>query len=86
MRSQQFRYDCLILMFSILSFTSALAQTGLKRDNLFDFNWRFHKGGTLGAEEPYFNDSDWRVVNLPHDWSIEDLPESNIPWAKTCKY
>jgi beta-galactosidase len=50
------------------------AQTELKRNNLFDFNWRFHKGGAQGAEIPSFDDSKWRVVDIPHDWSIEDLP------------
>lgn len=30
-----------------------------------------------GAESPVFNDSGWRIVNVPHDWSIEDLPGQN---------
>jgi beta-galactosidase len=41
---------------------------------LFDFGWRFHRGGAQGAEEPGFDDSRWRSVDLPHDWSIENLP------------
>jgi len=27
-----------------------------------------------GAENPDFDDSSWRKIDLPHDWSIEDLP------------
>jgi beta-galactosidase len=27
-----------------------------------------------GLEAPGFDDSDWRSVDLPHDWSVEDLP------------
>ena len=23
---------------------------------------------------------DWRNINLPHDWSIEDLPGTNSPF------
>lgn len=37
-----------------------------------DFDWRFHLGDIDGgAEAPSFNDKDWRVLDLPHDWSIE---------------
>ncbi len=37
----------------------------------FDFDWRFSKGEFPTAMMPDFNDSDWRKVDLPHDWSIE---------------
>lgn len=47
---------------------------------LFDFNWRFHKGGAQGADQPGFNDSKWRKIDLPHDWSIEDLPGTRSPF------
>ena len=53
----------------------------MKRDNLFDFDWRFHKGGAQGAEKPAFDDSKWRKVDLPHDWSIEDLPGTDSPFS-----
>ncbi len=46
---------------------------------LFDSSWRFCKGDTLGAEETDFDDSSWRSLDLPHDWSIEDIPGTNIP-------
>ncbi len=37
----------------------------------FDFGWKFHLGDAGGAEQPAADDSGWRKVNLPHDWSIE---------------
>jgi beta-galactosidase len=37
----------------------------------FDNNWLFLKGDTSGAENPAFDDSKWRKLNVPHDWSIE---------------
>ena len=40
----------------------------------FDANWLFVKDSIVGAEATGFDDSKWRTVNLPHDWSIEDLP------------
>ncbi len=49
----------------------------------FDIDWRFHRGGAQGAEETYFNDSGWRRVDLPHDWSIEDLPGTQSPFDST---
>ncbi|TMI97840.1 MAG: DUF4982 domain-containing protein [Bacteroidetes bacterium] len=47
---------------------------------VFDFDWRFHRGGAQGAEMPGFDDSKWRKVDLPHDWSIEDLPGTRSPF------
>jgi beta-galactosidase len=47
---------------------------------LFDFNWRFHRGGALGAERADFDDSAWKKIDLPHDWSIEDLPGTLSPF------
>jgi beta-galactosidase len=36
-----------------------------------DFGWKFIKGDTSGADKPDFDDTAWRTVALPHDWSIE---------------
>src|SRR6266699_572634 len=37
----------------------------------FDRGWRLHLGDLSGAEAPGFDDSGWRRLDLPHDWSIE---------------
>jgi beta-galactosidase len=37
----------------------------------FDASWRFSKGDAAGAEQTAFNDSAWRLLDLPHDWAIE---------------
>lgn len=37
----------------------------------FNANWKFHLGNITNADDPQFNDSSWRILNLPHDWSIE---------------
>jgi beta-galactosidase len=39
--------------------------------DLFDFSWRFHLGDAPGADKGSFDDSTWRTLDLPHDWSIE---------------
>src|SRR6185436_7296364 len=33
--------------------------------------WRFHLGDAPGAEAESFDDSSWRTLDVPHDWSIE---------------
>lgn len=47
------------------------AYSGDERSMLFDSHWRFYLGEAEGAEAPAFNDSAWRDVQLPHDYSIE---------------
>ena len=42
----------------------------------FTQEWRFHRGDVTGAETPSFDDSAWRTLDIPHDWSIEDLPSA----------
>ena len=54
---------------------TALAQPG--REQNFDSNWHFLRADALGAEQPAFDDSAWRVLDVPHDWSIEDLPANS---------
>ena len=33
--------------------------------------WRFHLGDVQNGQAPSFDDSGWRLLDLPHDWSIE---------------
>ena len=47
------------------------------REQLFDSNWKFLKEDAKDAEDPGFDDANWRTLDLPHDWSIEDLPNQN---------
>ncbi|MEM6830687.1 MAG: sugar-binding domain-containing protein, partial [Bacteroidota bacterium] len=37
----------------------------------FNKNWLFYNEAAEGAENPDFDDSKWRKLNLPHDWAIE---------------
>ncbi|MFB6318971.1 sugar-binding domain-containing protein [Saccharicrinis sp. FJH54] len=64
-----------IIVFSACIISMLHAQVFSGRETvLFDFDWRFRKGSIAGAAQSDFNDKKWRAVNLPHDWSIEDLP------------
>ena len=41
------------------------------REQNFDDNWKFYQGDLSGAESEGYDDSAWRNVTLPHDYSIE---------------
>jgi beta-galactosidase len=43
-------------------------------------DWRFHRGENQGAETPDFDDSGWKPVAVPHDWSIMDKPGGGPPF------
>jgi beta-galactosidase len=45
-----------------------------RSESSFDEGWLFYRGDASGAENPSFDDGAWRELDLPHDWSIEDLP------------
>lgn len=58
---------------------SAAALTGA-REQSFSSGWRFLRGDAKGADQPEFNDTRWRALDVPHDWSIEDLPGHDGPF------
>ncbi|NJO68992.1 MAG: hypothetical protein HC830_06610 [Bacteroidetes bacterium] len=58
------------------------AQTIREEKMLFDTGWKFHRGGAQRAEKPEFDDAAWRKLDLPHDWSIEDLPGTASPFHR----
>ena len=60
--------------------SSLLLRTCFSQTILFDSDWRFHRGGAQGAETPAFDDYKWRKLDLPHDWSIEDIPGTQSPF------
>jgi len=66
----------ILLLFAVILFISCKApkQDFSNREQNFDFDWKFYSGDISGAESPTFDDSQWRQIDLPHDWSIEDLP------------
>ncbi|HEX7585153.1 MAG TPA: beta-galactosidase GalB [Prolixibacteraceae bacterium] len=44
----------------------------------FGKDWKFQLGEVAGAEAVKFDDSAWRKLNVPHDWSIEgEFSEKN---------
>jgi beta-galactosidase len=69
---------CKFLLF--LSFLSADYARGQEKDRvLFDEGWKFIEDTVNSYEASDFDDSSWRRVRLPHDWSIEGKFDKNNP-------
>ena len=41
------------------------------RERSFDRDWLFFKGEATGAEAPSFDDSGWRSLDVPNDWTYQ---------------
>ncbi len=66
----------LILM--LLIQWSLSAQEGRETYSM-DFNWEFHYGDVESGDSPGLDDSGWRSLDLPHDWSIEAEFDQEAP-------
>jgi len=82
--SYSFIATLIISLFTALSTTHAqsnsLGSSGTVRAiTSLDNDWRFIHADTPGAEVSSYNDSTWRTLNLPHDWSIEGPFDKSNP-------
>ncbi len=72
----------------ILAVFIGLVSSSENRDWInFNNDWRFIKGNPANAETVDFDDSQWEVINVPHDWAIsgpfiEEGPGNTgkLPW------
>src|SRR5450432_464805 len=67
-----------ICMFNCVFAQIKIANAG--NEILFDDDWRFFRGDTVNAELENFDDASWRQLQVPHDWSIEEVPGTNSPF------
>lgn len=68
MKTRQFSFLAIIIMAAVLGSCNAPEPRLIKT---FNKDWKFNLGDVSQAMNPGFNDSSWRVLDLPHDWSIE---------------
>jgi len=60
----------MIVVFALT--TISLNAQNINREEInFNFGWKFIKGDFPDAQTPEFDDSGWRTLDIPHDWSIE---------------
>lgn len=45
----------------------------------FNNGWRFNLGDVTDGQKPELDDSKWRQLNLPHDWSVEGAFDEKSP-------
>ncbi|MFC2098614.1 sugar-binding domain-containing protein, partial [Bacteroidota bacterium] len=63
----------LVLFSALILFSSCSNSTNDPRiTEDFNFNWKFNLGDEPDAFNPDFDDSKWKGLRLPHDWSIEE--------------
>lgn len=70
----------ILLTFLVLQSVLSSAQNGIeqvRQSQLFNFGWKFQSGDLKDAQSIEYNDSDWRVLDLPHDFQIEQ------PWDES---
>lgn len=72
---------------SFLLLTVGLAGCNKKTETFrvtsFDKEWLFHYGDVKDGEKKALDDSQWRKLDIPHDWTIEDIPGTTSPFDST---
>jgi beta-galactosidase len=65
----------------VLLFIGIEAAGNSRPDKTVSFNrdWRFNLGDIANGQRPDLDDSKWRALNLPHDWSIEGAFDEKNP-------
>lgn len=76
----QKRYAAGMLLAFVLLWTAfpALKASDVRKQ-LFDYDWKFALGDSVSASAADFDDSAWRKLDLPHDWSIEGNISADAP-------
>ena len=77
----------IICLMGIIGLMSAVSPSvNAQRKQSFDEGWRFHRGSVINAEAVNYDDSQWREVIVPHDFSMEpvaythDYREQQVEW------
>ena len=70
---------CLTTLTSIVISSCSHSEITARTIEDFNNNWKFYLGDIPGGQKLLSNDSNWRLLNLPHDWSIEGSFSKNHP-------
>ena len=75
----------LILLISLVFNTSSTGQE--RQETILTDDWKFSLGANTEAMDTSFDDSTWAMVNVPHDWAInqsfilnENGDTGKLPW------
>jgi beta-galactosidase len=67
----------IIPLFLLFPFLSMLSQP--RQTENFNASWKFYLGNDSSAFQSEYDDSHWRTLTLPHDWSIEGTFSKDAP-------
>ena len=67
----------LTLLISLIGL-GASAQVSFGKADKFNTGWRFILNDVSEASKPDYDDSRWRPMELPHDWSVESAPSQEL--------
>lgn len=77
MKAKLFSTVFIVIILTIICAPSVQGQVNGRKITDFNSGWKFHKGDISGGEKITLDDSSWRNLTLPHDWSIEGPFSSN---------
>ena len=60
-----------ILLLHVCLYCTPKNKQDVRTEANFNYSWKFHLGDVAEADKIGFNDSEWRELDLPHDWSVE---------------
>ena len=63
----------LIFFVAVIPALFSCTQQKTERETNFNANWKFIRSDVENAQQIALDDSEWRTLDLPHDYSIEDL-------------
>ncbi|RPI03793.1 MAG: DUF4982 domain-containing protein [Ignavibacteriae bacterium] len=72
-----FRFTAVSLFLILITLTAY--SSGSRKTENFGKGWKFNLGDVAGGQESKFDDSPWRTLDLPHDWSIEGAFSKDHP-------
>ena len=73
---------CALFLFIAMTLYAQKPTESSRRILNFDNDWRFSLGDTKAAENTTFDDSKWRKLDVPHDWSIEGAYDKTNPTGR----
>ena len=78
----KYKYVILFLLLTV-GLAGCNKKIEISRMVSFDEQWLFHYGDVEDGEKKMLDDSQWRKLDIPHDWTIEDIPGTTSPFDST---
>ena len=74
----------ILTILGLLCLVPVMAQVSFGESSLFNDDWAFLLDDKAEYKDSGYDDSGWRRLSLPHDWSIEGEP--SVEWASCMGY